>query len=205
MKQTVPITGSRLGAADWVIRGATAGAVLVVAGIAAVISFTHIEHLALTHGQTRLASVLLPLSIDGAVAASSLVMLRAARAGLGTPWLARTMLGLSVAATLACNVAFGLPFGLAGALLSGWPAAAFVGCAEMSLGMVRRTVRAVPVPVPGVPVDLLPRVHRGALLNFPEPEPLNEAGARSYTGRSLASRSRRRHRSQTGNPARSSG
>jgi hypothetical protein len=128
----------------------TAAAVLLVAAIAAVVSFVHIEHLAVTHGQTELAAWLLPVSVDGTVAAASLVMLRAARAGLGTPVLARTMLGLAVAATLAANVAYGVPYGLAGALLSGWPAVAFIGCAEMAIGMVRRTLGA-PGGVPAVP------------------------------------------------------
>src|SRR5215813_1475191 len=105
------MTGDRL------IRTGTAAAVLLVASIAAVVSFVHIEHLALTHGQTWLAAVLLPVSIDGTVAAASLVMLRAARDGLGTPSLARFMLTLAVCATLAANVAYGLPYGLAGAAL----------------------------------------------------------------------------------------
>lgn len=125
-------------------RAGTTGAVLIVAAIAAVISFVHIDHLALTHGQTALAALLLPVSIDGTVAAASLVMLRAARAGLGTPWLARFMLGLSVVATLTANIAYGSAFGAAGALLSGWPAVAFIGSAEMAIGMVRRTRRAGP-------------------------------------------------------------
>jgi hypothetical protein len=38
-------------------RGATAAAVLLVASIAAVVSFVHIEHLAITHGQTQLAAM----------------------------------------------------------------------------------------------------------------------------------------------------
>ena len=55
-------------------------------------------------------------------------------------------------ATLAANVGYGLPYGIPGALLSGWPAVAFVGCAEMAIGMVRRVARgthaAVPARVP---------------------------------------------------------
>jgi len=135
-------------------RAATTAAVLLVAVIAAVVSFVHIEHLAVTHGQTKLAAVLLPVSIDGTVAGASLVMVRAARARLGTPWLARVMLALSVAATLAANVAYGVRFGITGALLSGWPAVAFVGSAEMAIGMVRRVRRATPAPAAGtVPAD----------------------------------------------------
>ena len=136
----------------------TAAAVLLVAAIAAVVSFVHIEHLAVTHGQTELAAWLLPVSVDGTVAAASLVMLRAARAGLGTPVLARTMLGLAVAATLAANVAYGVPYGLTGALLSGWPAVAFIGCAEMAIGAVRKMrggPREAAEDAPGVPADNL--------------------------------------------------
>jgi len=119
-------------------RAATTAAVLFVAVIAAVVSFVHIEHLAAVNGQTMLAAYLLPLSIDGTVVAASMVMLRAARAGLGTPWLARFMLGLAVTATLAANIGYGLPHGLPGALISGWPAVAFIGCAEMAISAVRR-------------------------------------------------------------------
>lgn len=145
------------------VRRMAAGAVLLVAAIAAVISFTHIQRLALTHGQSPLAAGLLPLSIDGTVAAASAVMLRAAWAGRDAPWLARVMLGAAVAATLAANVANGARYGAAGALLSGWPAVAFTGCAEMAFGMVRSGRRdtpsdagtaelappAIPAPQPG--------------------------------------------------------
>jgi Protein of unknown function (DUF2637) len=62
-------------------RTATAVAVLLVAAIAATVSFVHIESLAVRYGQPRLAAWLLPLSIDGTVAVSSLAMLRSARAG----------------------------------------------------------------------------------------------------------------------------
>src|SRR5580765_2473651 len=98
---------NRTDADRWIRRG-TAAAVLFVAAIAAIISFIHIRDLAATHGQTPLAAVLLPFSIDGTVAA---------------------------------NVAYGAASGVTGALISGWPAYAFIGCAEMSILMVRRTAR----------------------------------------------------------------
>ena len=151
---------------DLAVRRLTAAAVLLVAAIAAVVSFVHIEHLAVTHGQTTLAAMLLPVSIDGTVAAASLVMLRAARTGLGTPWLARVMLGLAVVATLAANIAYGAQFGLTGSLLSGWPAVAFIGSAEMAIGMVRRA-RSAPVSgsAPGDVPD--------APVSAPEPVPVS--------------------------------
>ena len=138
---------------DVAVRRMAAAAVLLVAAIAAVISYVHIERLAVTHGQSALAAYLLPLSIDGTVAAASLAMLRTARAGLDTPRLARFMLGLAVAATLASNIAYGARFGITGSLLSGWPAVAFIGSAELAIGMARRARQAAPVPdaVPAVP------------------------------------------------------
>jgi hypothetical protein len=132
--------------ADRSIRRLTAAAVLLVAAIAATVSFVHIQHLAATHGQTLLASYLLPVSVDGTVAAASLSMLWAARSGQPAPWIARLMLTMGVGATLMANVAYGAPFGLSGELLSGWPAVAFVGSVEMVLVMVRRARTAEPEP-----------------------------------------------------------
>lgn len=119
-------------------RPLTAAAVLLVAAIAAVVSYMHVATLALHYGQPPLAAYLLPLSIDGMVATSSLVLLRAARAAVSAPWLARTGLALAVLATLAANVASGLPHGWPGALLAGWPAVAFVVSAETAISMSRR-------------------------------------------------------------------
>jgi hypothetical protein len=119
-------------------RPLTAAAVLLVAAIAAVVSYMHVATLALHYGQPPLAAYLLPLSIDGMVATSSLVLLRSARAGVSAPWLARAGLVLAVAATLAANVASGLPAGWPGALLAGWPAVAFVVSAETAISMSRR-------------------------------------------------------------------
>jgi hypothetical protein len=121
------------------IRRLTVGAVLLVAAIAATVSFVHIQHLAITNGQTRLSAMLLPVSIDGTVLASSMVMVRAARLGIGTPWLSRVGLALSVAATLAANLDYGLSYGLTGALISAWPALAFLLTAELAIGMLRQS------------------------------------------------------------------
>lgn len=126
---------------------------LLVSAIAAIVSFVHIEALAVRYGQPRLAAWLLPVSIDGTVAVSSLAMLRSARAGLSSPWLARTGLVLSVGATVACNVGFGLAHGLPGALLSGWPAVAFIISAETAISISRRT-RTEPGSVPVPPAAL---------------------------------------------------
>lgn len=140
-------------------RQMTAAAVLIVAAIAAVVSYLHIVRLALAYGQEPVAAYLLPLSIDGMVAASSLVMLRAARTGVSTPWLARTGLVLAVAATLGANIAAGLAHGWPGAVLSGWPAVAFVVSAETAISMSRRKPpRAAPAAMPpAAPAERAPR------------------------------------------------
>ena len=60
---------------DHAIRVLTALAVLVVAAIAAVVSYSHIYGLGHLHGQDGTAARLLPVSVDGLILASSLVLL----------------------------------------------------------------------------------------------------------------------------------
>jgi hypothetical protein len=59
--------------------------------------------------------------VDGLIYASSMVMLDAARRTVPVPPLARWLLGLGIAATLAANVAHGLGHGLVGAAVAAWP------------------------------------------------------------------------------------
>lgn len=54
-------------------------------------------------------------------------MLDSARRKTPMPALARWLLGLGIAATLAANVAHGLGHGLTGAAVAAWPAVALVG------------------------------------------------------------------------------
>jgi hypothetical protein len=139
--------------ADGAIRTLTAAVVLAVAAFAAVVSYSHIYDLGRAHGETGAALRLLPLSVDGLIAAASLVLLHEARNGRPAPALARWMLGLGVAATIGANIAYGLPYGSVGALVSAWPAVAFTGSAEMLMGMIRSSrgpaaaaPRLVPLP-----------------------------------------------------------
>jgi hypothetical protein len=131
--------------ADKAIRVSTAGVVTAVAGFAAVVSYSHIYDLARAHGQSGTAARLLPLSVDGLILAASLVMLHEARSGHSAPVRAYLMLGLGVAATVAANVLYGLGFGALGAVISAWPAVAFVGAVEMCMWLIRKAR-----PEPGV-------------------------------------------------------
>jgi Protein of unknown function (DUF2637) len=137
--------------ADRSIRVATGAVVLTVAAFAAIVSYSHIYDLARAHGQSGTAARLLPLSVDGLIVAASLVMLHEARNGQRAPALARVMIGLGVAATIAANVAYGATYGVVGAVISAWPAVAFVGSAELLMVIIRspwRVSGAVPGPDP---------------------------------------------------------
>src|ERR1700722_1874277 len=129
-------------AADRIIRWSTALAVLGVAGIAAVVSYEHASALVRAHGETGWTARLIPLTVDGLIYASSMVMLDSARRGARVPALARWLLGLGIMATLAANVAHGLGHGLTGAAVAAWPAVALVGSYELSPG-VRWVLRDV--------------------------------------------------------------
>ena len=123
---------------DRVIRFATAAVVCAVAAVAAVVSYSHIYGLGRAHGQDGTAARLLPLSVDGLILAASLVLLHEARNGRDAPRLARLMLWLGIAATIGANIAYGAGYGLVGALISAWPAVAFIGSVEIAMQQVRR-------------------------------------------------------------------
>jgi hypothetical protein len=68
-----------------------------------------------------------------------MVMLDSVRRGVPVPSLARWLLGLGIAATLAANVAHGLGHGPTGAAVGAWPAVALVGSYELLMMIVRGT------------------------------------------------------------------
>jgi Protein of unknown function (DUF2637) len=127
-------------AAEHVIRWSTAGVVVGVVAVAAVASYEHAYALVRAHGELGRTGRLVP--VDGLIYASSMVMLDSARRKTPVPVLARWLLGLGVAATLAANVAHGLGHGPVGAMVAAWPAVALVGSYEL-LMMVIRSSQAV--------------------------------------------------------------
>jgi hypothetical protein len=78
-----------------------------------------------------------PLTVDGLIYASSMVMLDSARRKTPVPALSRWLLGLGIAATLAANVAHGLGHGPVGAVVAAWPAVAPVGSYELLMMITR--------------------------------------------------------------------
>lgn len=144
---------------DTIIRVLAAVVVLAVAAFAAIVSYAHIFELGRLHGQDGTAGRLLPLSVDGLIASASLVMLYAARNDIGLRRLSwpRVMLWLGIGATVAANVLYGLPFGWLAAVVSAWPAVAFVGSVEMAVRFARDT-RDGDTPAPAVTPDVTPPV-----------------------------------------------
>jgi len=71
----------------------------------------HAYDLVRAHGEAGRTAWLVPLTVDGLIYASSMVMLDAARRKAAVPALSRRLLGLGIAATLAANVAHGLGHG----------------------------------------------------------------------------------------------
>jgi hypothetical protein len=106
-------------AIDRIIRWSTALAVVSVAAVAAVVSCERVSALVRAHGEFGWTGRLIPLTVDGLIDASSMVMLDSARRDVRVPAFARWLLGLGIVATLAANVAHGLRHGIMGAAVRG--------------------------------------------------------------------------------------
>ena len=129
---------------DHAIRLSTAGAVLTVAGVAAYISYWHAYAVVCEFGEVGITARLEPATIDGLVYACSMVMLYAARHQRPVPLLARWLLGLGIAATLAANMAQGWSHGPVGAVVAAWPAASLVGSYELLVWIIRTSAAVSP-------------------------------------------------------------
>jgi hypothetical protein len=148
---------------DRVIRWSTALAVLGVALVAAIASYEHASDLVRAHGEAGWTARLVPLTVDGLIYASSMVMLDCAHRRILVPALARWLLGLAIAATLAANVAHSLGHGLTGAAVAAWPAVALVGSYEL-LMMVMRSSQVPAGGTPGAERDADPLQEQAAEL-----------------------------------------
>ena len=118
------------------------GAVLLVAMVAAVVSFAHMWEVAHRAGEGW-RSYLLPLSVDGLVVAASMSLLTSRRAGTPSGRLAWVALMGGVGASLMANVVSADP-NLTARIVAAWPAAAFAVAFELLLQQ-RRAPAAEPV------------------------------------------------------------
>lgn len=150
------------------IRWSTAVAVLCVAAVAAVVSYDHAYALVRSHGEDGITARLVPLTVDGLIYASSMVMLHSARRRVPVPRLARWLLGLGIVATLAANAAHGVGSGPVGAIVAAWPAVALVGSYELLMLIIRSTNTE--------PVE----AETPVLTAAPEPDPLQVQAAEVF-------------------------
>jgi hypothetical protein len=111
---------------DRCIRLATVISVVLLAVIAAVVSFGHMRELALRHGEAQWSAALIPLSVDGMVVAASMSVLLASKTGGHGEWLPWTLLIVGSLASLAANVAVA-DATVISRLIAAWPWFAFVG------------------------------------------------------------------------------
>jgi hypothetical protein len=88
---------------DRLIRLTTALAVLMVAGVAAVISYQHAYEFVTSHGETGFTARLLSFTVDGLIWAASMVVLDASRRNHPVPRLALWSLGAGIVATVGAN------------------------------------------------------------------------------------------------------
>ena len=126
---------------DWsdrAIRWTTTASVIVLAGIAAVLSYKHMYTLVRQYGETSWAAALLPVSVDGMIAVSSMTLLADSRQGRRSGFLPWALLVTGSAASLAANVAVAEP-SLVGRLIAAWPSAALIGSYELLMRQVRHS------------------------------------------------------------------
>ncbi len=115
--------------------------VVVVTGVAAIGSYSHMRALALEHGQGEFLASILPLSVDGLLAVASIVLSEDREANRPASGWARASFVLGVAASIAANVEAAQEDPIS-RLISAWPAVALLFVVEMLVGK-RKPVSAI--------------------------------------------------------------
>lgn len=124
--------------ADRWIRCTTTASVLLLAGIAAVVSYGHMHALAAQHGEGAWASALIPLSCDGMIIASSMALLSESRAGGRGGFLPWALLLIGALASLAANIAVAEPT-VIGRVIAAWPSFALTCSYELLMRQIRQS------------------------------------------------------------------
>ncbi len=123
-------------------RTVTIAAVLMLAGIAAVVSYSHMYELALRHGEPEWRAALFPLSVDGMIVGASMTLLSDARQGRKGGVLPWTLLIIGSAASLAANVAVADPT-MWSRIIHAWPSFALIGAYELLMREFRNAAQGV--------------------------------------------------------------
>ena len=130
-------TTRRVPVGDRMIRISTTTVVIVVAAVAAYVSYRHAYELIRAKGEDHATAVVMPVTVDGLIFAASMTMLDATRRGNKIPNLARWTLGLGITASVLANIAHGIAHGPIGAVIAGWPALALVLIYELLMTLIR--------------------------------------------------------------------
>lgn len=129
-----------------VIHGVTAGTVTALGAVAAIVSYRHGYEVVTAHGEPPATALLVPLCADGLVLIASMMMLSAAYRAERPHWLVKTALVMGILATLAVNILHGIAYGVVGAVIAGWPAAALIIAVELLMLSVRQAASRSAVP-----------------------------------------------------------
>jgi Protein of unknown function (DUF2637) len=141
-------------------------AAIVVAAIAALVSFNHIRQLSIAEHESYVNAILMPLTVDGLIVAGSLAMLsfrrlrwhreildpdevkememrhkRARRLGRFALW-------LGIAATLTANYSSAAGYGWPSAVIAMWPAVSFIVSAETVIAMFGTEIPVADMQMP---------------------------------------------------------
>jgi len=145
--EEVAVLDGGVGWADRFVRWTTTVSVVVLAGIAAIISYKHMFALVHRYGETSWTAALLPVSVDGMIVASSMSLLASSRQGQRSGVLPWVLLVIGSAASLSANVAVAEPSAV-GRLIAAWPSAALIGAYELLMRQIRQaSVRGAEQPV----------------------------------------------------------
>ncbi|WP_285731851.1 DUF2637 domain-containing protein [Nocardiopsis sp. ATB16-24] len=114
----------------------------MLAGIAAVVSYSHMYELALRHGEPEWRAALFPLSVDGMIVGASMTLLSSARHGRRGGLLPWTLLIICSGASLAANVAVADPT-VWSRIIHARPSFALIGAYELLMRDFRTAVKSV--------------------------------------------------------------
>lgn len=178
----------------WLLRLAMA-VVVIVGAIAAVVSYSHMQELAVRAGEGW-RSYLIPLTVDGLIIAAGMVLAVRRQMGLAGGVLAWGGLAVGVVASIAANMADARPETTA-ILVAGWAPVAFAWTFEL-IQQLRRLpassgatdasgsagLPAPPAPQPSVPAGLTDPPGRPAVApsTWPAPAPRTPANRASSPG-----------------------
>lgn len=121
------------------VTGLAVFAVLAVTGIAAVISYSHMNDWALANHEPDWRARLFPLSVDGSILAASLVLYADSRAGRRADKLAYLITVSGLGWSVGANIGHTWVDPLAAKMIAGWPPIAMFLSVELLFRFARRT------------------------------------------------------------------